>query len=349
MFRTARRMARFSVALLCDKYFKRFVIEAAPMNFFIDARECVRRLDYEAFNKDENHALEGYTFDRLHECLESNFRTRRRRRPYERWQCQSLAGRGCFLRYYTLWGYCANAHQRKTERQFNDIISEYKDLRNAFLTAVDYVSLALKAKCATEALGRQIDVIMPKEYGHAVVRPQKTQLLDLGDITAADLASDPYPGITLAVEAVLNMSGKQLSDLHDLPEYREYSRAMATLSGRAVVEEVRAQQTEPIQQAFGAYLRAVERRLATDNPATLTQFDGRVVQSDNGISAHIVPREWSNNRVVLVDQPRVIEVCANNFGLRPSSGVPLQRYLNPFVASNCQTDKRDAKIFYAGM
>ena len=118
----------------------------------LDPKESVEQPRTEVFNPAENHALEVYTLNRLTQCLD---------RVVERGDLLAKGAEYGYGRifYYTLWGYGFNAVQERTAGQFRDIINDYWLLRDHFLTAVDYVSNSLKAKFASNALGRQIDII----------------------------------------------------------------------------------------------------------------------------------------------------------------------------------------------
>ena len=286
-------------ARLCNDHLKQMVIPR-DMTARLDPKESVEQLRTEVFNPAENHALEVHTLNRLTQCLD---------RVVERGDLLAKGAEYGYGRtfYYTLWGYGFNAVQEGTAGQFRDIIDDYWLLRDHFLTAVDYVSNSLKAKFASNALGRQIDIILPREYGNAVLRPETVLLNRYSRATRSVGARS----ISIAVDAVINMTSDQLLAMHRSDEYRNYTEHMLALDDLAVTG-IRPSDISAVETALSLYLDFAARVLSQrEQGANLVRLSGEVAADDYGISAFVnstASKEGTHRR------PNVTEICSASRG-----------------------------------
>jgi hypothetical protein len=237
-------------AELCDKYLKHRIIRA-DMTAHLDPLESVEQLRNEVFNPSRNWALEQHILERLAECLEKIV-DRREQVGY---------GRNF---YYTLFGYGRTTEQQQLAQKFADIIGKYESLKHEFLTGVDYVSHRLKARFASRAINRPIEVLMPPEFLSIICRPDKAATLatGLGRTERVKLSAEEKYQRLIVRETITGMSASQLAELHKSREYQEY---------RDTWHELRKQFYDPedqrggedLEQALNTYL---DRITTTLNP-----------------------------------------------------------------------------------
>jgi hypothetical protein len=248
-----------TTARLCDRYLRGRIIRV-DMTAKLDPKESVEQLSREVFDPSENKALLESETSRLSECL------------------QKIVSRGDILGrgerfgygrnfYYTIFGYGKTRAQQNLAERFEDIVNEYIDLRPQFLTSVDYVSHRLKAKFASRALNREIGVLIPNEYNWIVVPASKSIALasGLGKVKQVEVEASGKFRYLLNREAVINMTAKQLTDLHTSDEYKKYKVALDEIRKyRSLGDDLaRKRREKTLEDSLGAYL---ERISSTLNP-----------------------------------------------------------------------------------
>ncbi len=251
------RKSRYT-ARLCDEYLSRRIVPA-NMTANLDPKESVEGLFREVFNSSENTALSESKINRLSECL------------------HKIVNRGDILEkgerfgygrnfYYVIFGYGRTEPQQNRAKQFSDIVNEYMDLRHEFLTAVDYISHRLKAKFASDYLNKEIGVLIPQEYNQIVVPASKSIALaaGFGKVMPVEVSVSRSLFYLLDYEAVINITAKQLEDLHSSNEYKEYKIALDDLrmyQGFDEDDEASKRRKRTLEDRIEAYLEKVSKTL----------------------------------------------------------------------------------------
>jgi hypothetical protein len=239
-----------STARVCDKYLKSRIVYA-DMTAHLDPLESVEQLRNEVFNPTRNWALEAHILERLMVCLE---------KIVERGE-QIGYGRNF---YYTIFGFGQTEKHQHLAQKFADVCQDCESLKHEFLTGVDYVSHRLKARFASRAIGRPIEVLMPPEYLWIICRPDKAATLASGihHVERVEVATKKEYHRLIDRESVIRMTAPMLSELHGSQEYFEYRKAWHELR-RQPYDPENNKAGEILEQALNAYL---DRITVTLNP-----------------------------------------------------------------------------------
>jgi hypothetical protein len=178
--------------------------------------------------------------------------------------------------------------QKDIERRFSNITTRYKDLRQTFLTAVDYVSHSLRGRTVAVEFNSPLQLTMPSFFGSVVMPPNKLIPLDPARLLShpkPDL--EPRPGALLTLKALINMTAKQLVQIKNSDEYGSL-KEMFRLGPEV--------ESERLQRAIGDYLRIIERQLMRlqSTKDDWLRFVGKVLKTDNGVLISILVDHFSD-------------------------------------------------------
>lgn len=202
-----------------------------------DPRESVLQLRYECFNAARNAAR--IPHDRLREALD-----RVASREFEHGYGRNF--------YYSVFGYGETEAQKWIGSVFATDVRDVLDLKDEFLTSVDYVSNSLKARFASiglQAAGRSepVEVLMPPDYTEFVVTPQSLATRHDTTPIAVEVGERSMKAIQPA--ALLAMTAVQLAQIRGSDEFARF---------RAAVHEFRTARVEHLPPAA---LQAIESQV----------------------------------------------------------------------------------------
>lgn len=217
-------------------------IDFGSVDILIDRMHSLKQMKKSIFS-DQNAANLCTPREALRECVEKI-----EERPLGRGYGRNLL--------YAMFGYFRNdepAAQRDLRDAFADIIQpflvKHSYFAHEFLMGLDYVSHELKAKRASEILGRDLKLLLPIDYYEGYRRTQYDTLPMKLNIESSDV-------VFLDVDAILSMSPKQIEKIHSLKQRSDFFAAFAQLEHSKDANAV-----ANTERHLGAYLREVGKVL----------------------------------------------------------------------------------------